>query len=97
MAHQECAVDNEVLVLLFAFGGLHCMKFLEVAHPEGGRFIIHIDHLTSGHYRPAEKDVKARLGLDLDARQNEIVLFGDEAERAWGALQKLVVATTVSA
>ena len=73
------------------------MKFLEVAHPEGGRFIIHIDHLTSGHYRPAERDVKARLGLDLDARQNEIVLFGDEAERAWQALQKLVGNITTSA
>ena len=73
------------------------MKFLEVAHPEGGRFLIHIDHLTSSHYRPAERDVKARLGLDLDARQNEIVLFGDEAERAWQALQKLVGPTTTSA
>lgn len=73
------------------------MKFLEVAHPEGGRFIIHIDHLTSGHYRPAERDVKARLGLDLDARQNEIVLFGDEAERAWQALQELVGNITTSA
>lgn len=73
------------------------MKFLEVAHPEGGRFIIHIDHLTSGHYRPAERDVKARLGLDLDARQNEIVLFGDEAERAWQALQELVGTSTTSA
>lgn len=73
------------------------MKFLEVAHPEGGRFIIHIDHLTSGHYRPAERDVKARLGLDLDARQNELVLFGVEAERTWEALQKLVANTTASA
>ena len=70
------------------------MKFLDVAHPEGGRLMVHIDHLTSCHYRPAEKDVKARLGLDLDARQNEIVLFGDEADRAWEALQKLGVAAT---
>jgi len=65
------------------------MKFLEVAHPEGGRFLIHLDHLTSGHYRPAEKDVKARLGLDIDARQNDIVLFGEEAERTWEALQRI--------
>ena len=72
------------------------MKFLDVAHPEGGRFLVHIDHLTSGHYRPAEKDVKARLGLDLDARQNEIVLFGEEAERAWEALQKMVAETTAA-
>lgn len=70
------------------------MKFLEVAHPEGGRFLIHVDHITSGHYRPAEKEVKARLGLDLDARQNEIVLFGEEADKAWEALQRLVAATT---
>ena len=72
------------------------MKFLDVAHPEGGRFLVHIDHLTSSHYRPAEKDVKARLGLDVDARQNEIVLFGEEAERAWEALQKMVAATTTA-
>lgn len=72
------------------------MKFLEVAHPEGGRFIIHVDHITSGHFRPAERDVKARLGLDLDARQNELVLFGAEAERAWEALGKIVAATTAS-
>ncbi len=47
------------------------MKFLDVTHPEGGRFLVHIDHITSVHYRPAEGDIKARLGLDLDARQNE--------------------------
>lgn len=72
------------------------MKFLEVAHPEGGRFIIHIDHITSCHFRPAESDVKARLGLDLDARQNDLVLFGEEAERAWQALRNIVAATTSS-
>lgn len=72
------------------------MKFLEVAHPEGGRFIIHVDHITSGHFRPAEGDVKARLGFDLDARQNDLVLFGEEAERAWAALRKIIAATTAS-
>lgn len=70
------------------------MKFMEVAHPEGGRFIFHVDHVTSGHYRPAEGAGKARLGLDLDARQNEVVLFGDEAEKAWQALRKLVGGNT---
>ena len=70
------------------------MKFLDVAHPEGGRFVVHIDHITAVHYRPAEGDGKARLGLDLDARQNEVVLFGEEAERAWQALKKIVAATT---
>lgn len=65
------------------------MKFIEVAHPEGGRLLVHIDHITSAHYRPAEGDVKSRLGLDLDERQNDVVLFGDEAERAWKILQRL--------
>ncbi len=72
------------------------MKFIEVAHPEGGRFLLHVDHITSAHYRPAGGDVKTRLGIDLDERQNEIVIFGDEAERAWQALQKVVAATTTS-
>ena len=65
------------------------MKFIELAHPEGGRFLIHIDHITSAHFRKGEGDVKTRLGLDLDERQNEIVLFGEEAERTWQVLQKL--------
>ena len=65
------------------------MKFIEVAHPEGGRLIIHVDHITSAHYRPGRDDVKTRLGLDLDERQNEIVLFGEDAEQTWQMLQKL--------
>lgn len=72
------------------------MKFIEVAHPEGGRFIFHIDHVTSAHFRLGEGDVKTRLGIDLDQRQNEILLFGEEAERAWREIQKLVAATTTS-
>jgi hypothetical protein len=67
------------------------MKFIDFAHPEGGRFIVHVDHITSAHYRPAEGDVKTRLGLDLDERQNEIVIFGDEAERTWQRLQALLL------
>ena len=65
------------------------MKFIEFAHPEGGRIIAHIDHITSAHYRPGQGDVKSRLGIDLDERQNEIVLFGEDAEQTWQALQKL--------
>ena len=65
------------------------MKFIEFAHPEGGIFMVNIDHITSAHFRPGERDVKTRLGLDLDERQNEIILFGDEAERTWAVLQKL--------
>lgn len=65
------------------------MKFIEFAHPEGGRVIVHVDHITSAHYRAAEGDVKTRLGLDLDQRQSDVVLFGDEAERTWQVLQKL--------
>jgi len=72
------------------------MKFIEVAHPEGGRILLHVDHITSAHYRPAEGDMKTRLGMDLDERQNDIVLFGDEAERAWQVLQKVIAATTNS-
>ena len=69
------------------------MKFIEMTHPEGGRLIIHVDHLTSAHYRALEGEMKARLGLDLDNRQNDIVLFGDEAERVWQKLQKVMAVT----
>jgi hypothetical protein len=65
------------------------MKFIEFAHPEGGRFMVHVDHLTSAHFRAGEGTVKTRLGLDIDERQNEIVLFGEEAERMWATLQDL--------
>lgn len=65
------------------------MKFIELAHPEGGRFMVHIDHITSAHYRAGAGDVKSRLGLDLDERQNDIVVFGDEAENVWEILQRL--------
>ena len=65
------------------------MKFIEFTHPEGGRFLVHVDHITSAHFRSSTGDVKTRLGLDLDERQNEVVIFGEEAERVWEALQKL--------
>jgi hypothetical protein len=66
------------------------MKFIDFAHPEGGRFLFHIDHVTSAHYRPGDGgDSKARLGLDLDARQNDIIIFGEEADRVWKKLQEL--------
>lgn len=70
------------------------MKFLDVAHPEGGRFVVHLDHLTSYHYRPSEGVTKSRLGLDVDNRQNDIVLFDEEADRVWEALQPLIIAST---
>jgi hypothetical protein len=66
------------------------MKFIEFTHPEGGRIVVHVDHITSAHYRPGEGAVKTRLGLDLDHRQNEIVIFGEEAERVWQLLQTLI-------
>ena len=66
------------------------MKFIDFAHPEGGRFIVHVDHITSAHYRPGSGDVKTRLGLDLDQRQNEIILFGEDAEQMWQKLQTLM-------
>ena len=65
------------------------MKFIEFAHPEGGRFLVHVDHITSAHYRPSEGDVKTRLGLDLDNRQNDVIIFGEEADRTWKMLQQL--------
>ncbi|HKR10760.1 MAG TPA: hypothetical protein VJT15_01790 [Pyrinomonadaceae bacterium] len=66
------------------------MKFIEFAHPEGGRLLVHVDHITSALYRPGEGSVKTRLSLDLDERQNEIIIFGDEAERTWQRLQTLL-------
>jgi len=67
------------------------MKFIDFEHPEGGRFMVHVDHITSAHYRPGRGDVKTRLGVDLDERQNEVVIFGDEAERVWQKLQKVML------
>ena len=65
------------------------MKYIEFAHPEGGRMIVHVDHITSALYRKGEGDVKTRLGLDLDQRQNDIVIFGEDAEQTWQELQRL--------
>ena len=66
------------------------MKFLDFTHPEGGILLVHVDHITSAHYRPAEGGGKARLGLDLDERQNDVVLFGEEADRTWQKLRQLM-------
>ena len=67
------------------------MKYIDFAHPEGGRFLVHVDHITSAHYRPGDgRDIKTRLGLDLDERQNEIIIFGEEADRTWAKLQRLM-------
>jgi hypothetical protein len=65
------------------------MKFIDLPHPEGGTLFVHVDHITAAHYRPAAGDVKTRLGIDLDERQNEIILFGEDAERTWQKLQAL--------
>ena len=65
------------------------MKFIEFSHPEGGRYMVHVDHITCAHFRPGDGDVKTRLGLDIDVRQNDVVLFGQEAEETWQILQKL--------
>ena len=65
------------------------MKFIDFVHPEGGTMLVNVDHITAAHFRPGEGDVKTRLGLDLDERQNEIILFGEEAERTWQKLQAL--------
>jgi len=34
-------------------------------------------------------EVKTRLALDLDERQNDVVIFGEEAEEIWRLLQTL--------
>jgi hypothetical protein len=65
------------------------MRFLEFPHPEGGRMMVHIDHITSATFRKGEGEIKTRLGLDLDQRQNDIVIFGEDAEQAWQELQRL--------
>jgi hypothetical protein len=65
------------------------MKFIEIAHPEGGKMLIHVDHITGAHFRPGQGDVKTRLGLDLDERLNDLVLFGEDAEETWKVLQQL--------
>lgn len=64
------------------------MKFIEFSHPEGGRMIVHIDHITAAFYRPGDSEVKTRLGLDLDQRQNDVVIFGEEADEVWQVLQR---------
>jgi hypothetical protein len=65
------------------------MKFIEVVHPEGGTMLVHVDHITAAHFRRGDGEVKTRLGLDLDERQSEVILFGEEAERTWQKLQEL--------
>ena len=65
------------------------MKFLEFPHPEGGRMLVHVDHITSAIFRKGEGEIKTRLGLDLDERQNDVVIFGEDAEQAWQELQRL--------
>ncbi len=66
------------------------MKFIDFAHPEGGRLLVHVDHITAAHYRPGDGDIKSRLGLDLDQRQNDIIIFGEEADRIWEKLKQLL-------
>ena len=67
------------------------MKYIDFAHPEGGRFLVHVDHITSAHYRPGDRgEMRSRLGLDLDERQNEIIIFDEEADRTWDKLKRLM-------
>jgi hypothetical protein len=70
------------------------MKFIEIAHPEGGTLVVHIDHIASALFRPSEGEQKARLSLDIDERQNELILFGSEAERVWRTIQSVVASTS---
>ena len=65
------------------------MKYIEFPHPEGGKMIVHVDHITSAIFRKGEGEIKTRLSLDLDQRQNDVVIFGEDAEQAWQDLQRL--------
>ena len=67
------------------------MKFIEFTHPEGGRLMVHVDHIMSAHFRPGDAEVKPRVGLALAQRQHEIVLFGLEAEQIWQTLKTFAV------
>ena len=68
------------------------MKFIEAAHPEGGRIAIHLDHISSAHYKPSEdKDIRTRLTIDLDDSEQDVTLLGEEAERVWQILKELML------
>ena len=68
------------------------MKFIEAAHPEGGRMAVHVDHISSAHYKPSPGgDIETRLALDLDNGERDVVLHGEEEGRVWTVSKGLVV------
>ena len=68
------------------------MKFIEAAHPEGGSVALHIDHISSAHYKPsADKDIKTRLTIDLNHSEQDVVLLGEEAERVWAIIKGMML------
>lgn len=68
------------------------MKFIEVKHPEGGVQIINLDHVSSAQYRAAGGDIaKSRMSLELGAGDDSIIVFGEEADRAYRLLKSLIV------
>ena len=57
-------------------------KFIYVNHPEGGELAVNVDHIASAHYKPSEStDIRARLTIDLDNSDTDVILLGEEADR----------------
>ena len=66
------------------------MKFIEAAHPPGGRIAIHVDHISSANYKPSPGGgTKSRLAIDLDNGELDVMLLGEEAARVWEAVKSL--------
>jgi hypothetical protein len=66
------------------------LKFIYAEHPEGGELALNVDHISSAHYKPsASADIKARLTIDLDNSETDVILIGDEADRVWAIIKDL--------
>ena len=68
------------------------MKFIEAAHPEGGRVAVSVRHISSVNYKPSPGGgIKSRLAIDLDNGELDVVLLGEEADRVWALIQPLTL------
>ena len=69
------------------------MQFIEISHPEGDVKAINVDRITSVYYRAAgdngDKGGKASMNNDLAGTENDVLLYGEEAERVWAILKGL--------
>ncbi|MBA2501564.1 MAG: hypothetical protein H0V27_01670 [Pyrinomonadaceae bacterium] len=67
------------------------MKFIEINHAEGGLKAVNIDRIISVYYRTAkDNDGKASLNIDLADTENDVLLYGKEADRVWEILKSLM-------